>query len=104
SMTSLAAELPQQQTEESVSVASITGQIYEDPAFVNKTCYVRGNGVRLRRDPGTSGDVLGELYENAGDWVTLTGQYTLESGYKWMEVSNSSIGMKGWIAINYIKY
>lgn len=100
-LTASAAEQSEQWPEESVSSETITVQELSvnrcsDPLFV------KGNGVRLRRTPGTSGDVVGLLYENKGDWVRISGVIEQKDGYWWQEVVESSIGLQGWIATNYI--
>ena len=87
--------------EESVSSESITAP---EPV-VNRSSdqiFVKANGVRLRRTPGTSGEVVGLLYENKGDWVRISGVIEWKDGYWWQEVVESSIGLQGWIATNYI--
>ena len=39
--------------------------------------YVKGNGVRLRSTPSTSGVINGLLYETRKDWVLLNDNYSL---------------------------
>lgn len=64
--------------------------------------YVKGNGVRLRNTPSTSGVINGLLYESRKDWVLLNDNYSLNENYIWWQVSDSSIGYPGWIVNDYI--
>lgn len=64
--------------------------------------YVKGNGVRLRSTPSTSGVINGLLYETRKDWVLLNDNYSLNENYIWWQVSDSSIGYPGWIVNDYI--
>lgn len=64
--------------------------------------YVKGNGVRLRNTPSTSGVVNGLLYESRGDWVLLNDNYSLNQNYLWWQVADSSIGYPGWVVNDYI--
>lgn len=64
--------------------------------------YVKGNGVRLRNTPSTSGVINGLLYETRKDWVLLNDNYSLNENYIWWQVSDSSIGCPGWIVNDYI--
>ena len=64
--------------------------------------YVKGNGVRLRNTPSTSGIINGLLYESRKDWVLLNDNYSLNENYIWWQVSDSSIGYPGWIVNDYI--
>ena len=57
--------------------------------------YVKGNGVRLRNTPSTSGAINGLLYETRKDWVLLNDNYSLNENYIWWQVSDSSIGYSG---------
>lgn len=99
SLTSFAAELPEQRPEESVSV-----EIMAESAVESYTrTYVVGNGVRLRRTPGTDGEVVGLLYEDQNDWVNLNGVERVVDGIYWRQVTNSSIGVGGWISRDYLE-
>lgn len=64
--------------------------------------YVKGNGVRLRNTPSTSGVINGLLYESRNDWVLLNDNYSLNENYIWWQVSDSSIGYPGWVVNDYI--
>lgn len=64
--------------------------------------YVKGNGVRLRNTPSTSGVINGLLCETRKDWVLLNDNYSLNENYIWWQVSDSSIGCPGWIVNDYI--
>ena len=64
--------------------------------------FVKGNGVRLRSTPSTSGVINGLLYETRKDWVLLNDNYSLNENYIWWQVSDSSIGYPGWIVNDYI--
>lgn len=64
--------------------------------------YVKGNGVRLRNTPSTSGEINGLLYETRKDWVLLNDNYSLNEKYIWWQVDDSSIGYPGWIVNDYI--
>lgn len=102
SMTAFAAEPPEQQSEklavsETIIEPRIVGSYDSSDAIP-----VRGNGVRLRRTPGTSGEIVGLLYEDADDWVKISGAIEMKDGYVWQQVVDSSIGLTGWIASNYI--
>ena len=52
--------------------------------------YVKGNGVRLRNTPSTSGVINGLLCETRKDWVLLNDNYSLNENYIWWQVSDSS--------------
>lgn len=103
SMTSFAAELPAQSQEKTISVESTVVPLGTLTGYVNKTCDVIDDGVNLRRTPGLDGERLGILYQADGAWVVTTGTYQVVDGYVWMEVSKSSIGLPGWIALKYIR-
>lgn len=103
SMTSYAAELPKQQSLELVLPNSTAGQLLPFTSYARITLDVKGNGVRLRKEPSTSAEIVGLLYENNGDWVTVSGKGIYKDGYYWEEVIDSSIGFSGWIADIYLK-
>lgn len=103
SLTSFAAELPEQRSEETVAIESIAAETAINPDYEGATLYVKGDGVRLRRTAGTSGEIVGLLYEAERAWVTLSGVYEDKDGHTWLRVTNSSIGLKGWIAEEYVK-
>lgn len=103
SVTSFAAELPAQDHEVSVSVESSAARYDVLPDWVDKTCDVTGNGVALRRSPGTSSERLGLFYLDDEPWVVTSGEYQDKDGYTWMKVTNSSLGLSGWVAQNYLK-
>lgn len=103
SLTSLAAELPEQRSGEAVSIESTANQTYfVDPDYVEQKRYVKGNGVRLRREPG-DGEIVGLLYENAKDWVKLSGEIDEVDDKWWVKVIDSSTGYTGWMAEEYLK-
>lgn len=103
SLASFAAELPRQRPEGAVSIESTAGQAsYADPGHEGVPRYIKGNGVRLRREPG-DGEVVGLLYENAEAWVKLSGQFEEVDGKGWVRVTDSSIGHKGWISAEFLK-
>lgn len=103
SLTSFAAELPAQDHEVSVSVESAAAQndVLED--WVNKKCDVTGNGVALRRAPGTSSERLGLFYLADDPWVVTSGECQDKDGHTWMKVTDSSLGLSGWVAQEYLK-
>lgn len=103
SVTSFAAELPAQDREASVSVESSAAQYPVLTDWVDKTCDVTGNGVALRRAPGTDSERVGLLYKGNGDWVVTSGECYAQDGYVWMKVTRSSIGYTGWVALTYLK-
>lgn len=103
SMVSFAAEPSAQNYAEPASVGRSINASGILTVFVNKTCDVVGEGVRLRRDPGENGEVIGLLYEGEGAWVYTTGQYESTDDGAWLWVSNSSIGQSGWIALQYVR-
>lgn len=103
SLTSFAAELTEQRLGEVALIESTASDdSYEDPDYRNCCLYVKGNGVRLRREAG-DGEIVGLLYENAKDWVTLSGAVHVISGSTWLEVKESSIGYQGWVLEDYLK-
>lgn len=103
SLTSLAAELPEQRLEEAVSIENTASQAYfVDPAYEGVSRYIKGNGVRLRREPG-DGEVVGLLYENAKDWVKLSGEIDEVNDRWWVRVIDSSTGYTGWMAEEFLK-
>lgn len=63
---------------------------------------VKGEGVRLRNTPSTSGTINGLLYESRNDWVLLNDNYSLNEKYIWWQVIDSSIGYPGWVVNDYI--
>lgn len=103
SVTSFAAELPAQDQEASVSVESSAALYSVWPGWENKTCDVTGDGVALRREPGTDSERVGLLYKGEGAWVVTSGEYQIKDGYIWMKVTSSSIGHTGWVAKKYLQ-
>lgn len=101
SMTSYATELLRQPGLALYNI--IADQAFPFSAYARITLDVKGNGVRLRKEPGTSGEIIGLLYENNKDWVTVSGKGIYKDGYYWEEVIDSSIGSCGWIADIYLK-
>ena len=57
--------------------------------------YVKGNGVRLRNTPSTSGVINGLLYETRKDWVLLNDNYSLNENYIWWQVTAQSVVRDG---------
>lgn len=100
SLTSLAAELPAQNSKGSASIES-NGQASD--VFPAGTYEIRGNGVRIRNAPSLNGKVVSLLYENNLDWVTISGTKTDANDKRWCEVTNSSTGYKGWISQEFLK-
>ena len=103
SLTAFAAELPEQSLEKSGLVEGITRATGVLAVFVDKDCDVIGNGVRLRREPDENGEVLGLLYEKDGACVHTSGVYYSTDDQTWLEVTSSSIGQSGWIALPYVR-
>lgn len=101
SMTSYATELSRQPGLALYNI--IADQAFPFSAYARITLDVKGNGVRLRKEPGTSGEIIGLLYENNKDWVTVSGKGIYKDGYYWEEVIDNSIGSCGWIADIYLK-
>lgn len=99
SLTSYAAELPEQRSETSSIVEMMAEHAIE---YVSHT-YVLGEGVRLRRSPGTNGEIIGLLYESKSDWVELTGVEVVADGIFWKQASTSSIGQGGWISRDHLE-
>ncbi len=103
SVTSFAAELPAKDQEVSISVESSAARYSVLQSWVNKKCDVTGDGVALRREPGTDSERVGLLYKGEGAWVVTSGEFEIKDGYVWMKVTKSSIGHTGWVALNYLK-
>jgi len=103
SVTSLAAELPAQNQEMSVSVESSAARYAVLTGWVDKVCDVTGDGVALRREPGIESERVGLLYKGEEAWVITSGEYQSKDGYIWMRVTDSSIGRSGWVAKTYLK-
>ncbi|MCI9071939.1 MAG: SH3 domain-containing protein [Lachnospiraceae bacterium] len=103
SVTSFAAELPAQDREASVSVESSAARYSVLSGWENKKCDVTGEGVALRRAPGTDSERVSLLYKGKGDWVVTSGEYQKRDGYTWMKVTSSSTGYTGWVALTYLK-
>lgn len=103
SVTSFAAELPVQDREASVSVESSAARYSEMKDWADKKCDVTGDGVALRRAPGTGSERVSLLYKGNGDWVVTSGKCQYKDGYTWMEVTSSSTGYTGWVALTYLK-
>lgn len=101
SLTTFAAELPEQNPEASVSVEGIASPA-SVTAFPSGRFWIKGNGVRLRGTASINGTVNGLLYENNGDWVDLNGRVVTTGNYTWLQVTNSSIGYSGWVEEDYI--
>lgn len=99
SMTSFAAELPEQKSKESVlaesSINQAAAEVYDRGIYA-----VKGEGVRLMEEAGTSGKTLALLYESKGDWVMIGGVEKTKDGIVWLQVNASSYSMKvtGWVA------
>lgn len=61
---------------------------------------IKGNGIRLRKGPGTSATILGLLYD--GDRIKLIHQeYTNGQWWYYIEIES---GLKGYILPKYIRY
>ncbi|MCM1410152.1 MAG: SH3 domain-containing protein [Lachnospiraceae bacterium] len=103
SVTSFAAELPAQDQEVAVSFERSATQYNILQGWVNKKCDVTGEGVALRREPGTDSERVGLLYKGEGAWVVTSGEYEIKGEYVWMKVTESSIGHTGWVALRYLK-
>lgn len=103
SLTSFAAELPEQSQEKSVLIEGTTRATGVLTVFENTDCDIIGNGVRLRREPNEYGEVLGLLYEKDGAWVHTSGVYQSTEDQTWLEVTSSSIGLSGWVALPYVR-
>lgn len=99
SLTSFAAELPEQNSKASVSVERITGAADVYPAG---TYYIAGNGVRIRKEPSLDATVVSLLYQNKEDWVTINGTKKKVDGITWCQVTDSSTGYKGWISQEFL--
>lgn len=104
SMVSFAAEPPAQNYAESVFAGSTAKANEISPDYVDRYCKVIADGVRLRRDPGVDGEILGYFYAGNSPWVRTTGAYVSMDNETWMRVSDSSLGLSGWIAKRYIRY
>lgn len=102
SVTSFAAELPAQSHEASASAEILTIPPIWPISWANAICDVTGNGVAVRREPSIDADRLGLLYQ--GDWVRTSGAFKMDGTYIWMEITDSSIGVKsGWVAKQYLE-
>lgn len=65
---------------------------------------IKGAGVHLRRTPSMSGEIVGMLYEEDGAWVMIDGTVVTTGNITWVKVTESSIGVGGWISSDYIKW
>ena len=95
--TAFASEPSLQRPEDPVSESR-----YVVPGYAGLKYSIDGSGVRLRRNPSLSGEVLGLLYGkdddvDGGAWVVLTGEFSDANGVHWAQVSDSSIGLPGWV-------
>lgn len=104
SMVSFAAEPPAQNYAESVFAGSTAKEYATLPEYKDRYCKVIADGVRLRRDPGEDGEILGYFYLDNDPWVYTTGKYVIMNGETWLQVSDSSLGCSGWVAKRYVKY
>lgn len=95
--TAFASEPSLEQPEEPVNESN-----YYVPGYQGLKFTIVGNGVRLRKEPSLSGDVLGLFYEQDKPWVVLTGEFSSANGLEWAQVSNSSLGFGGWVDLHYI--
>ena len=81
------------------------GLVYDDPAPSNAksgTYSVKGDGVRLRSEPSTSGRILATLSKYST--VTSSGRRKAGSGLYWLQVKDNASGKTGWMAEQYLVY
>lgn len=81
------------------------GLAYDDPAPSNAkagTYSVKGDGVRLRSEPSTSGRILATLSKYST--VTSSGRRKAGSGLYWLQVKDNASGKTGWMAEQYLVY
>lgn len=57
--------------------------------------YIKGDEVCLRNTHDLEGTINGKLSESNKDWVVLNDNYSVDEGYLWWEVVDSSIGSSG---------
>lgn len=76
---------------------------YVVPGYQGLKYSIKGSNVQLRRNPSLSGEVLGQLdaYDDH-PWVVLTGEFSDADGIHWAQVSDSSLGLGGWVADRYL--
>ena len=57
----------------------------------------------MRRNPSLSGEVLGHLdADDREAWVVLTGEFSDADNIHWAQVSDSSLGLPGWVDSQYL--
>lgn len=96
--TAFASEPSLQRPEDPVSESR-----YVVPGYAGLKYYISGSSVRLRRNPSLVGEVLGLL--NVGvenNWVLLTGEFSDADNIHWAQVSDSSLGLPGWVDSKYL--
>lgn len=98
SATAFASEPSLQQPEDPVYETN-----YITPGYAGLKYSIKGSNVQLRRNPSLSGEVLGQLdADDRPAWVVLTGEFSDANGIHWAQVSNSSLGLGGWVAFQYL--
>lgn len=60
--------------------------------------FITGNGVRVRASASTSGTILGVLYKDNNDIISIT---NISSDGNWV-YGGTSIGISGWVSISYV--
>ncbi|MBA2277950.1 MAG: SH3 domain-containing protein [Chloroflexia bacterium] len=66
----------------------------------NTTAAVVEDGLNMRADPSTDGDVVTKL--NSGDEVTITGEAVEAEGYVWWPVETAD-GETGWVVEDFLE-
>ena len=90
--TAFASEPSLQRPEDPVSESR-----YVVPGYAGLKYYIKGSDVELRKNPSLAGEVLGILDGDHGAWVLLTGEFSDADNIHWAQVSDSSIGLSGWV-------
>lgn len=75
---------------------------YVVPGYQGLKYSIKGSNVQLRRNPSLSGEVLGQLDAYGDPWVVLTGEFSDADGIHWAQVSDSSLGFRGWVDSKYL--
>lgn len=95
SVTVFASEPSLQRPEDPVNESN-----YVIPGYQGRKYSIKDQNVALRKEPSLSGKVLGIFYKYSDDWVVLTGEFSSADGIEWAQVSDSSLGLGGWVALH----